>query len=451
MPTIFLTCFHSLLVRNVLVPVLPQLTSRGIRAVLVVPDYKLEYFRKTFGGPSVIVEGVTPNLPTRSFLGLFFKRLNANMVRSQTVTIQQRYKREVEGKFLYYYGFFLPLRLLGALGFFVKLVHYFDYRLSPSGFIGPLLECYRPDAVVLADVQNENDVAIAQCSRRRGIRTIGMVRSWDNLTQYGSRFIPDHLLVSSEVIKSEAMRFLGMKPADITVIGIPHYDRYLTEPLEGREEFFSKYGLNPRKKTIFFAPVGDIYVFRNALDRAILEALSEMDVNVVVRFPPNDTVKCLDGYKPRANVWFDRPGQDFGCRGVQVKELTADDDKRLMAAIGASDVVIAGASTILVDGFLLGRPAILLAADSLEGLDYLRSTRRYLDYDHIKSLVKSGAARVVCNLEEMSQAVAKYLADPGLDREARKNFVVSYCGGKLDGKSSRRTADAMLYFLDIAS
>ena len=58
MGTIFLTSFHPLISRNILMSGLPAMLSKDRRVVVFVPAKKADYFRENFSGPNVIVEGV---------------------------------------------------------------------------------------------------------------------------------------------------------------------------------------------------------------------------------------------------------------------------------------------------------------------------------------------------------------------------------------------------------
>lgn len=229
MRTILITCFHPFVSRNILQTALIDLlaASSERRVVVLVPEYKKSYIQELVSGRRVIVEGVVANQPTKSFRGLLFKRLSAYMLGTETIRFRRHYKLFVEKKLAYFFFFLLPARLLGKFRLGVRVVRFLDYRLAPTEPFDSLCDAFCPALVFATDIQNENDVALAQAARKRRIPVIGMVRSWDNLTaQYLLRLLPQKLLVSGEALKADAVRN-GMSEEDVAVVGVPHYDRYV--------------------------------------------------------------------------------------------------------------------------------------------------------------------------------------------------------------------------------
>src|SRR3990167_8736806 len=156
----------------------------------------------------------------------------------------------------YYWLFYQPASLLGKSKLMMKIIRGIDYLITPKGRFYHLLDKYRPESVFCTDVQNEHDVALAGDARRRGIRVIGMVRSWDNLVTRALRFVPEKLIVHNQVLQS--------------------------------------LGLDPSRKTILFFPLCDYRMAHSAVkneiftDELVLRELSKLDVNVIVRFLHNE-------------------------------------------------------------------------------------------------------------------------------------------------------------------
>lgn len=255
--TIFITSFHILVGRNLLfTDTLKILAAKGVRIIILVPNYKKGYFEKSLRQEGVVIEGVAAYGFSKKFAGLFFKRLARPILRTHTSNIRTRQKLFLEKKVFYYFFFLLPARFLGRFALIIRLARWLDFSLAPDkNFFKGLFERYRPDLVIAADINNENDVALLQDAKRNHIPTLGWVRSWDGPTNFLVRAVPDRIAVWNDTLKSELITFQQIKPGAISVVGIPHYDRYLRGPTLSREDFFRKLGADLSKKLILYVPV----------------------------------------------------------------------------------------------------------------------------------------------------------------------------------------------------
>ena len=70
-----------------------------------------------------------------------------------------------------------------------------------------MFEKYKPDVVFATNVYGEEDVLLMKSASIHGVKTIGMVLSWDNNTsKHLMRVVPNVLLVQNEIIKDEAIK-----------------------------------------------------------------------------------------------------------------------------------------------------------------------------------------------------------------------------------------------------
>ena len=436
MKTVFITSFHILIGRNVLATdFMRRLTARDVRIVVLVPGYKKEYFETHFGGPGVVIEGIAAYPFSRTLRGLFFKRLARPLAGTRTSSIRIRQKLVVEKKFFYYFLFLLPARLLLVSAFAARCVRWLDAMLAPHrDFFAGLIERYRPDLIITADINNENDVALIQEARRRGIRTLGLIRSWDGPTNFLIRAVPDHIAVWNEILRDELLRYQRIGSASIAVIGIPHYDRYAKGPTLSREAFFRQLGIDSSRRLILYVPVADFRLPDNDVDAHVLDILSGLDAALLARLPPAAT-EHLDRSAYPLHVIFQESGLAF--RGKGDSELTVDDDERLLNALSWCDVVVSGPGTINIDAAFFDKPNVLVnffptPKGFFEGIiEY--------EYDHIKNILRTGGARVAHSREELVRSVEAYLRDPSLDREGRERIRQEQCF-RMDGASADRLA-----------
>lgn len=448
MKTIFITSFHPLISRNILATGLLNMLGRTARIVLLVPDFKKEYFKKIFGGKNILVEGVS-GLASPSLggaLGIknaFFKKLALALTDTDDLYIKNRTQLYRDWNLPRFLLYSIPAALFGGSKAVLKLFRACDHFFSGSPFFRDLLSKYKPDLVFAADAQNEFDVRLIQNARRARVKTIAMVRSWDNLTSKGVlRVLPDCLLAHNEIVKEEAVRYNFADQGKISVIGIPHYDKYLLPSKTPKANFFEKFGFDLTKKLILYSPIGNRYIRKNRTDKYILETLSSLDANILVRMPPTDAVD-FEGFKSRgAKVFFDETGFGFERGGKKMNEINPEDDERLKSSLSFCDVLVTGQSTIAIDAAVFDKPAVVAAFDAEPGA-YWDSVRRYYDYEYYRKFREYSGIYLAKSPSELLRFVTSYLTNPDLDKNVREKIISDQIY-KLDGKATERLANIIL-------
>lgn len=446
--TIFITSFHAHISRNILLTrAFDLLKSRNdLKIVLLAPDYKTGYFQENFGGGNVLVEGVKLYEASKTWSGLFFKRLAELMMPSETRFIKQKYKLHNDGKYAHYL-FFLASSAFGRLLFARKIIRYLDLKFSPKGFFYDLIDKYKPDAIFSTDLHNENDVSLMQDAMRTGVTIIGMFRSWDNPTQSVLRVFPDKLIAGSNAIAEEAVSWQGYPKEKLILTGHPHYDKYIKGPTKTKEAFFNEFNLDHKKRLILFTPLGDKFVKKNDIDQYAMEVLGAMrDIQVLVRFPPDEAV-TLKNFKKPANMVFHQPGVIFNKNKFEDRELKREDDESLINSIYWSDVVIAGPTSIILDAAFFDKPVVAahLIPPTAGGRHYFNTVYCF-DFSHVSKALSTGGARYARSKEEFARFIDEYLADQSLDRDGRAK-IKDLWFSRADGESSKRLAEVIYSYI----
>ena len=448
MKTIFIASFHPYTGRNILqTKAFELLKARAdLRIVIFVPKYKKEYFDKNFSRPNVIIEGVDFDFPSKRSLSLIMKRIAKYGLFSNSTRLERERKRAMDGRILYYLATALLAIALSRLGWLSKLkrrvMRRVDYRLSSKDRYRVYFEKYRPDLVWATDIQSERDVELLHNAKFFGIKSVASVRAWDNLTLHGLiRALPGTLLVQAEKIKEQAMMYDDMPPGKIKVVGVAHYDRYLSETSETNEEFLKSLGFSPSKSFILWTPIGDNYLENNDTDPYVFDILGNTDANVLVRFSPTIPVKQMEGAKPFSNMVFDYPGVNFKPGIIGDQEMSEEDDLRLIKEIYFSDVVVGGPTTVALDAVFMDKPVILIGFHPTPKT-YLEGILRRYDYDHFKFAIECGAFTVAKSREELLKYIDEFAKNPQAKSREREILRNAYCG-PADGKSGERIAEAI--------
>lgn len=449
MKTVFISSFHPYISRNVLsTDAFSMLANNSdVRVVLFTLDYKKDYFKKTFGRENVIIEGVPFRAASKRFVSLVIKRLAKFGLDSYSTQIERRIKRRREGKFWYFVFATITAKLFTNIKLLRIVLRKADLLFAAPYRFSDYFKKYRPDVVLITDMQNERDVELTQNARHFQVPIAGLVRSWDNLTIHGIlRIIPERLLVPSRRMKEQAIFIHDVPEERVEVVGISHYDKYTKGPKISREEFLRAYNFPLDKKLIFCTAIGDSYIPNNTTDPYVLKLLSTIDANGIVRFSPTVPVKALEDAKPYPNMRFDRPGVSFSETKISDQELSDKDDDNLMHELYYSDLVVCGPSTIALDAAFFDKPIIVTGAFHPYPRKYLEGAHRY-DYDHFRIARSCGALKVPTSGDEFLKAIDEYLKYPDHDSGGRECFRKAYCNLR-DGKAGERIAKAVMGMIE---
>lgn len=443
MKTIFVTSFHPLISRNILgTPLLASLTSApDVAIVLLVPDYKQAYFQHEFAGPKITVVGIQSELAGFDRIS---RQLSLLVQKTQSMKIRRRWEI-LPRRFTMSYGVKVAAAwLFGGRVWAMRIARWLDCTFGARGNFAEVFEKYNPALLFATDIIHDTDIECMRNAHDRGVPTIGMARSWDNLTGKGLlRFLPETIVVANEIMKGELIRYHAVPAERIRVTGIPHYDAYLNPPPFSRDAFMRQIGFDPKNKLILFAPIGNRHIKENVTDEAIMRMLVRAreegkfpaDASVLVRCPPTIDVS-FGSFTPPPWIKIEQPGRQFGGGTIKDAELDPEDDRHLIESLRACDLLLTGPSTIAVDAAVFDKPIVLISFDN-GGRGYWRSIRAWYDYDHYQAIVKSGGAKKVEDEAECIHWIREYLAHPETDQAGRRRIAEEQCY-KLDGKSTER-------------
>ncbi|TSC76692.1 MAG: hypothetical protein G01um101433_719 [Parcubacteria group bacterium Gr01-1014_33] len=442
MKTIFITSFHVLTPRNILwTPVFDILLKSRMKIVLLVPKRKEEYFKKYFLSEQVSVEGIVIGGKTRIFWDWFFGKIFQAM--NETVAVRIRYGGTFRRRPFAHFFYYTLINFLGSFRFVRKILRMCDDRLAGGKRFETMLDRYSPNLIFSTDIIDKYDVELIRAARRRNIPVISLVRSWDNLTNFGIlRVIPDWLLVWNTVSEREAIQYHDVPRERIVVCGVPHYDFYTHGKRMSREEFLNGIGGDPNKKIILYSPTGAPRLLHDDADKFILGILDKLDATIIVRFPPTNPVEMEEYIKP-LNIVYDFPGVTFGKTSFGTDSiLERDDDERFANELFHCDLVICGPTTVALDAVVFNKPTILINFNG-HNTPFLDDQWENYQSEHLAKLLQSGSGRLVGSEKELLEWVKKYLDDPSCDSDGRARLVQSHCG-VLDGKASERMAKFVL-------
>lgn len=441
--TIFMTVETNMAAKEFLrSDAFPLLLKRGPRVVILVPPDKVEYYKSQYEADDVFIEPL-PKVVREGF-HLVIKNVAFNSLSTASVWF-----RIWESYYLRKRPLNLLMRMilwhLGKLRVWRELTRQAEWQMHDDEIWRPMFNKYRPDMVFCTNVIGEADISLMKHARRRGIKILAMIRGWDNLTSKGTiRFKPDHLIVYNNNVKHEAVIYGDMRPDQLTVVGMPHYDSYVNpEFYLKRDEFFQKLGLDPSKKLIVYAMGGNIAV-EDPYDHAKMlnDAIERGDIppaQVLIRAHPKYDMTVSDTSQLK-HVKFYQPGKKIaGARGW---EFEKEDTVILINTVRWNDVNINSGSTVSLESAMFDKPVVILGFNGYKPVPWHKNVGTGLMFTHYGYILSSGGVWRVNNERELIEACRAYLQDPSIHKEGRKRLVESVAG-ELDGKSGERLANAI--------
>lgn len=420
------------------------LAREDIRVVLLVKNAaRAAWYEKEFSHPRVRYEVVAPPYAF-SHWNTVFEFLKNFLVRTDTLALYRRLLLIDRKNIFAFMGghllsFFLARRALQ------RAARLLDEALARDAIFSGTFERYQPSLVFLANLFDPVEISILREAKRRKIKTVGFVNSWDKIGSKGFlRILPDAVIVPNEIVKKEANHYDAVPREKIFVSGVPSYDAYWNGTgLLSREAFFRTIGVDPNKKLIIFGPMGrtlsnsdwEMIDRLNALIRAHIP-----EAELLVRFQPNDTAGDEAEFRNRPWLHADVPGVRFGKGRGMDWDMTAAELLHLKNTLFHCALIVSYASSISIDAAVFDKPIINIGFEiRTDDPAWKQPTRRYATLHYQKALA-TGGIRLVKSEDELIEWLKKYLAHPDMDSAGRARLVQEQCA-YTDGKTGKRIAN----------
>jgi hypothetical protein len=217
---------------------------------------------------------------------------------------------------------------------------------------------------------------------------------------------------------------------EAALIGYPKVDCLVDGTLD-RCRIAGEMGLDPRRPTVLYAPTWSPHSSLNTVGPAIIEALSRLEVNVVVKLHD----RSLDG-TPRGSGGVDWPAAL--ARFVDERGVFVARDPDASSCMAAADLLVTDHSSIGFEFMLLDRPIVIVDSPTL-----IRNAN--VSRDKV-SMLRS-AANVVTGPADIAAAVAAGLAGPERLSAVRRRIAADLFFGA--GGATDRAVENMYGLLEI--
>jgi hypothetical protein len=355
-------------------------------------------------------------------------------------------------KFLVASGFIA--NTLGVANFMEKFSRklYLKDNRSPEAL--KRLQEIQPDVLITTSpLLTGSEPGIVAEATNLNIPVLAFVSSWDNLSTK-NRFMFDYdgyILWSEQMEKDLNLFYPYARNKPHYVVGAPQFDVFMNEEYYiSKEEFCSKYGLDPGKPIVLFT-LGSPNLFNELpgaeqfLKRAATGEMGEIQVMVRPHPAKHNDPKLADLVKVYKNAFIQKdinPKKD--------NDVFTHDKSKIVDWVNTYrhvDIVIHVCSTTAIDGSIFNKAIVNVGFDP-SGEKQTLAWHCSNTIHHYKPLIELNGMTTVNDYDQMVDAVNKYLKNPGSESEGRKAMVELVCS-EVDGKAGKRYAEAIIDFLKL--
>lgn len=278
--------------------------------------------------------------------------------------------------------------------------------------------------------------------------------SWDNLASKGRMLGAfDYFLVWSNLMKEELLYFYpNVKNENVTVVGTPQFEPYVMEKYQTtKASFFTKFSLDSTKKIICYS-CADVSIGKNdpVVIEAIVEALRgdmfKTEVQLMVRTSPAEDDARFKAIREKfPEIIWDVPKwkltRENHTESWSQRVPSEEDIIDLRSLLEYVDLNVNMCSTMSLDFMLFDKPVINTVFGNLTNGMY--NDQRFLNYDHYKKVVDSGAVTIAKNAVELINQINAALINPSERAIQRKKMINLQISKELSGTSRLITASIL--------
>ena len=250
------------------------------------------------------------------------------------------------------------------------------------------------------------DVPIAAYLGKRGVKTVGTVRSWDNLVSNGClTFIPDKFLSHSEYMVNAAIEFQGISKHKIISFVTPSYQAVFCP--QGNKRVIKKINIAYMCMGLTVNP--DDYNFVKWLINTW--GIFPINFELTIVQHPQFVMKGLEHNLPK-NVKF------------KVFKFSETSLYEYYNFLNSMELIVAGGTTGILDASYLNLRVIAVGFETIKQ-NYWRSGMRYFDYyPHTADFFESVNIPIAKSKKELIDNIRNYNKIKSLDR----NSIIQFTG-----------------------
>lgn len=322
-----------------------------------------------------------------------------------------------------------------------KLFVFTENLIYKSNVHSDLYKKHNPSAIILNDLGTiESSNFIMREARKNKVKIISLILSWDNLTAKGIGTVkPDYAIAWNNIMVEELNKYHGIKRENTYAGGIPHWDNYANNGIKSGYDIDKILSFNkPYKKLIYFATGAPAWFTGNVRTiELLLKYLKNNSLNdgirLVVRPHPayfvrgkfNSEIEKIHELVDRNNGYVNLNIPEFIKRKNGFEFSEADQDLHEYF-IRKCDVLITSYSTVMLEAVIFDKPIINIGFDDSRRMVGYKTNEIMHRETHLKRVLSNGFTSEAKTEEEFIDLLIKYLINPKMDSEKRKEIFNEY-------------------------
>jgi hypothetical protein len=326
-----------------------------------------------------------------------------------------------------------------------------SWRMRPTNEFEKLFQALKPDLVFnCSHIHGPAGDLPVRVAHRMGIKTVGFIFSWDNLTSRSRIFTPyDDYFVWYTHMRDQLLQIYPKIPAQhVFVTGTPQFDfHFKPQYWMTREEVCRRIGTDPLRPIILYtAGIDKHFPEEHRTVRLVAELLPKIDITPRPQLVVRTYVK---GTSPEMKALAQESIPDVIFPPVLWDEkwlMPLEEDLHIYTGLlRHASLGINAASTVSLELMMHDKPVINLGFDPPgSNLPYPHRYSRHLEFDHYQPVATSGGVMAARSEDDMYGMLIRGLTTPQAEHEQRCQFIQKMFGNTLDGKSGQRVARKLL-------
>ena len=313
----------------------------------------------------------------------------------------------------------------------------------PDKKISKIIYDHKISLFVLTNPMFSRELEINNTAQSLGIKTIGVMRSWDNFWR-GLDVKVDLLAVWGPVNKLEAKKLWYYDDENVKKIGPTPMDRYfLKNTLWSKEVFLDYFNFQNRRPIITIATLGNLtdYYDETYLVDFIIDSINSgkipKDTQLIIRLHPTTILAYFLKYSQMENIVL-----SYVDKYIPTLGWTMDnEDVDIMANIlYHSDVIISPGSTVTIEAAIFDTPIVFPTFNPRQQNLLDEFYKKNYWEKHFKKLIEDNVIMLHDTPAKLIDGINSYLEDPESHKSKRIKIVKDYVH-YTDGSSTKRLVD----------